>query len=323
MIVYVKEVSFNRGWCKQLEFIVGLGLKRKFLKRAFVYSLCIVALVLSAQVTAVGNLSDNELLRGSRLVFDQQPSEQEYRVVLSSIKKVNNRWRAERQKLIKGILSRETYVLDKLMSYRDAKRYLLKILEDTEQQLLFRCDGLDCGSSNGWANAFLDIKQLYGLDSYQYYAVLSGSSGYTVFYLVQRGNDRIYLQVDKIVPQNNTSANMQRVSEALESKGFWIVQSPDGLYDPIADGRPEEHLEELKNWLVEEGRRQVMVVGHARMRSDPKRADTISLEFANKVGRKLMEMGVKPQQLTVTGIGGKAPRAGVASDRVEIVLVAQ
>lgn len=261
-----------------------------------------------------------ELLRNSRLVFEQQPAEIEYRVVLSSIKKVNNRWRAEKQDVVEGLVSRKTYELDRLLSYQSAERLLRDGLQKSERTVLFKCDGLDCGSSNGWANAFLQIKQLYGLDTYQYYAVLGGSADYTVFYLIQRGSERIYLQVDHIVlPQKGTGS--RELQQALTSKGYWVVRGADSVYQPTAGEEPQSYLIALHQWLIEDRARKVLIVGHAQISKNVARADQESLAFAERMKKVLLDMGVQDSQLQVAGVGGKAPRPGVAGDRVEIVVL--
>lgn len=282
-----------------------------------------VTLFLFSSISVVASSSSDvapELLRNSRLVFEQQPAEMEYRVVLSSIKKVNSRWRAEQQDVVEGLVSRKTYELDRLMSYQSAERLLRDSLQKSERPVLFKCDGLDCGSSNGWANVFLQIKQLYGLDTYQYYAVLGGSADYTVFYLIQRGSERIYLQVDHIVlPQKGTGS--RELQQALNGKGYWVVRGAESVYRPTAGEEPQPYLLALHEWLTEDRSRKVLIVGHAQISKDVSGADQESLAFAERIKKVLLDMGVQDNQLLVAGVGGKAPRPGVAGDRVEVVVL--
>ena len=160
-----------------------------------------VALFLQASLT-VAATEKLDILEGARLMFDARQEDGTYQLVTSSIKKVNNQWRAEKQQTLNGTVQRGTYELPSSVTYSHAKRKLLDHFVGRQgYRRVFTCEGLDCGSSSGWANEFLNVKQLFGLDNYQNYSVweMTGQrKGYVVLYLVQRGNRRIYLQRDVI-----------------------------------------------------------------------------------------------------------------------------
>src|SRR5690606_9699632 len=134
-------------------------------------SILVISLVLAT--SAAG--ADPEKLGifdDARLMFDAQQNDGTYQLVTSSIKKVNNQWRAEKQQTLNGKVKRETYELPSSVSFSHAKRKLLDYFVGRQgYRRVFTCDGLDCGSSSGWANEFLNVKQLFGLDNYQNYSV--------------------------------------------------------------------------------------------------------------------------------------------------------
>lgn len=186
-------------------------IKRVFSKAPFErfhLGLCMALLLCGTPSLAQGLLADQaQLLVGATLEMQTEEENKEYRVLRNAVKKVNNRWRAEETKPV-GQVIRSTYLLNPILSFADAKFALQKeIAEQAEKYLLLHsCVGMDCGSSNGLANHYLNIMQLYGLDNYQFYIALerldaSEPPSYFVFYLVQRGNKRIYLQYDTVVSQ--------------------------------------------------------------------------------------------------------------------------
>ena len=272
--------------------------------------------------------SDAELMRSGRLVFQVQPAISEYRVVLSSIKKVNNQWRAKQEVKSRALVSRITLELDELVSYTDARKKLRSDMDDTDDfAILFQCSGLDCGSSNGWANEFLGVKQLYGLDTQQFYVVQAGLDGdrketYVIWYLVQRGNGRIYLQQDVVRAGPDSGAGAAFAPELwwelLATKGFFVLPGMELTGD--AASVPSETIALLENLLNEHPRVILRIVGHdygAGTLADRVRR---SISYAQTVRDLLLDKGIDKNRISAHGLANLAPSGRRETARVEVVL---
>lgn len=275
---------------------------------------------------AVPYSGTSELVRTGRVVFSSEPSTGDYRLVLSSIKKVNSQWRAK-DKVIPGAqVSRMTLELDERASYADAKRQLQKDLAAASGFTpLFDCSGLDCGSSNGWANEILGVKQLYGMDTNQFYAVLQSREGargetYGVWYLVQRGNGRIYLQQDLVragADDEGALVSLDTWSERFARQGFFAVPGLklDGPEPEISDAG----LELLLALLRRDPERPVRLVGHDYGAGNLAERERRSLFYAQWLRDRLIDKGIAPARLTAHGLASLAPAGRVGEARIEVV----
>lgn len=261
-----------------------------------------------------------------RIVYESEPREKEYRLALSSLKKVNNQWRVSREEKITGVVQRKTVELSNTATFAEARRQLREALTGVQgATVAFTCEGLDCGSSSGWANHVFNVKILYGLDSYQYYTVLRTERGdqtvYAVYYLVQRGSGRIYLQQD-IVKSQSAEADVAPVTEAsikkhLMSHGYWTIPGEERSLQSM-DAAEVEHVKTL---MTENRHWQLAIVGHnyQSVSLDEQRAR--SLLHAKVIEQQLLDAGVSAAQMNSYGLGSLAPAGRVGLARVELVLL--
>lgn len=293
--------------------------------KAFITGLLSLLPILAA---AIPYNSESELVRSGRVVFQSQPAIGEYRLVLSSIKKVNNQWRAKQEVKSRALVSRITVELDELVTYADARKKLLSDMENAADfNTLFQCSGLDCGSSNGWANEFLGVKQLYGLDTSQFYAVQAGvdldrKETYVVWYLIQRGNGRIYLQQDVVRAGPDSGAGPAFASklwwELLSNNGFFVLPS----FSPVANTAnvPDETVALLVDLLKEHPDAKLRIVGHDYGIGTLADRERRSLGYAQVVRDRLVEKGVDQSRVSAHGLANLAPAGKRESARVEVVL---
>jgi hypothetical protein len=286
--------------------------------------------LLCASAFAVVPYSEtSDLVRTGRVVFNSQPGAAEYRLVLSSIKKVNNQWRAKEKVIPGALLSRMTVELDERASYGDTKRQLQKDMATAPGFTpLFQCSGLDCGSSSGWANEILRVKQLYGMDSSQFYAVLvdqrsSQGETYVVWYLIQRGNGRIYLQQDVVragiakEAASNVTLALQPWSERLDQQSFFIV--PGVVLSGSEPAVAESSLELLAELVRQNPERVLRLVGHDYAGASFAERERRSLFYAQWLRDRLIDRDVAPARLTAHGLASLAPAGRVGESRIEVV----
>jgi len=122
---------------------------------------------------------------------------------LDSIRRISGRLRMSGQVSAGGELTAITYLLPENHTEIEAfERARSRIVEEGGE-LLFWCEGRDCGASSLWANEIFHRSTLYGPDARQAYllARLVGDTDQLVaLYGVTRGNGRPYLHIEAFKP---------------------------------------------------------------------------------------------------------------------------
>lgn len=132
----------------------------------------------------------------SRVLNQAERDTLNYRLALAPYKKRQNRWQPELERRLKGYLYSETHELSSGFDEQEVFDFYKSQIPDTAQ-VLFSCERRDCGESNNWANDHFRVKQLYGLDQFQFYAVYQlDEKQYITLYVVRRGNRRVYAHID-------------------------------------------------------------------------------------------------------------------------------
>lgn len=140
------------------------------------------------------------LYQGSVLLDQNNSLVENHHIGLSKNKKVDGRWRFEREQKISGVLSRKLYEISSEDSYLDIAGFYSDRINGLAAEVLFHCQERLCGSSNEWANGMFRDSRLYGPDNKQYYWVLMHEQAYWVIYLVERGNRRVHFYVEQLQP---------------------------------------------------------------------------------------------------------------------------
>ncbi len=262
----------------------------------------------------------------ARTVFQSSQAVEDYRLTLGALKKANNQWLAEREQRLTGQLHRKTLEFDQGFGAEEAFAFYRKQLANAGARELFLCRARDCGSSNSWANNRFEVKQLYGLDQYQWYGVFElspdkGGSLYVALYSVTRGNRRSYTQIDQVTIAQTSSlaGNPKTIIESIVAGQAYVI--PGLRIEADAVTIDVEHMQSLVEALSLRPRVKVHIVGHDYGPAALAEQQAIALGYAQTVKAQLVAEGVKAERLKVHGLGGLAPgvrRAGV--NRVELVL---
>lgn len=132
--------------------------------------------------------------------FHQGDAERRY--PLGSLLRISGRLRYEREVSTEGTLTAVTYRLPVGHAATEAFTQARKTLLGQGAELLYWCDGRDCGSSNLWANAVFGNARLYGPDERQAYALLRLTAprrdSLLALYAITRGNRRDYLHAEQL-----------------------------------------------------------------------------------------------------------------------------
>lgn len=139
----------------------------------------------------------------ARILDYAQRSATERLYPLDGLRRISGRLRMDGQVVADGALTAITYRLPDHHSGLEAFTLARRQLLADEAQLLFWCEGRDCGSSSLWANSIFDKSTLYGPEGNQGYllARLPGTPDRLLaLYAITRGNGRAYLQVEALEP---------------------------------------------------------------------------------------------------------------------------
>ncbi|GAB3389556.1 DUF4892 domain-containing protein [Azotobacter armeniacus] len=134
------------------------------------------------------------------VAFRQGDAERSY--PLGGIRRISGRLRYEREVLVEGALTAATYRLPVGHAAAEAFTRAREVLLGQGAELLYWCDGRECGSSSLWANTVFGNARLYGPDERQAYALLRLAAprrdSLLALYAITRGNRRDYLHAEQL-----------------------------------------------------------------------------------------------------------------------------
>jgi hypothetical protein len=195
------------------------------------------ALATAADVADSQDLAVLPRFARAEIVDFSQSSGQERVFPAGSIRRISGQLRMEAQVASQGQLTALTYVLPAEHSSNEAFDAARASLQSQGAQLLFWCQGRDCGSSTLWANSVFANAQLNGGDDQQGYALLRLAAplqdSLVALYGITRGNRRGYLHVEQL----NASAAL---GELLPSPATLLreLKSSGELLQPDWSGEP-------------------------------------------------------------------------------------
>lgn len=288
-------------------------------------------------VLAAGALFAAELpienYHNARVIFQSNADTDEYLLALGSYKKIAGAWRVDRQQRLSGNLARYTLELPERHSANNGFDFYLDQLQKFNFRELYHCQGRDCGTSNSWANNHFKIQLLYGLDQFQQYGAYEVTTAdstpfYVALYAVQRGNKRVYVQLDVLhvadVVELGIAASPESIIKSLLANGYYVF--PDFVVD---DAKGEAnvrikpaHIQALIDVLAQRPDWKIALVGHDYAAVSLAQQQNNSQRYAEQLSAALQEKGVMANRLSAYGIGGLAPAGrGDRSARVEVVKI--
>ena len=269
----------------------------------------------------------------ARVIFQSNSETDEYVLALSSYKKIAGSWRVDRQQRLGGNLARYTLELPEGHSADNGFDFYLDQLQNFNFRELFHCKSRNCGTSNSWANNHFKIQLLYGLDQFQQYGAYEVTTAddkpfYVALYAVQRGNKRVYLQLDVLHVDKEIelgiASSPESIIKLLAASGYYVF--PDLVADD-AQGNTNiqikpAHLQALIDVLTQQADWKVALVGHDYAPVPLTQQQKDSQFYAEQLKAALQEKGVAPARITAYGIGSLAPAGrGDRSARVEVVKI--
>ena len=170
----------------------------------------------------------------AQIVDYRQSTDQERLFPTAPLRRINGQLRMESQVVSLGQLTALTYQLPPEHSATEAFTSAREHLQAQGAQLLYWCQGRDCGASSLWANSVFANAQLNGGDEQQAYALLRLAApehdSLLALYGVTRGNRRAYLHAELLnasAPLGELLPNAATLLRQLKSSGeLALLQGP-------------------------------------------------------------------------------------------------
>lgn len=135
-------------------------------------------------------------------IVDFRQVEAERTYPQGNVRRISGQLRYEREVSAEGALTAATYRLPAGHVATEAFAQARTALLGQGSELLYWCEGRECGSSSLWANAVFGNARLYGPDERQAYALLRLAAprrdSLLALYAITRGNRRDYLHVEQL-----------------------------------------------------------------------------------------------------------------------------
>lgn len=253
---------------------------------------------------------------GARVTDAKVLPETDHAVVIGSLRKVNNRLRAEREVRTTGELVRTTFEIPRGHTHGEAFDHAKDQFLDRPHSMLFFCEGRECGASSLWANEALDNSRLYGPEENQAYLALSldeDPQRLMSIYAVTRGNRRVYLHVDQFTPDEpireplyptpSTLLKVLHANDSLALPGLELEEAePSAARAASTEGEP--YAEDPQVWLN---------LVNRMLRSDTQVRVAVSGQNAPRVVQRLVDLGIRSSRLE---IGEPFPETGIILEKL-------
>jgi hypothetical protein len=141
----------------------------------------------------------------SQPLAEQAPGPAERLYPLGPPRRIGGTLRMDARLQVRGELSSFTWELPPDSSAADTFKGARLALRGKGNQVLFWCEGRECGESNLWANDILTNTRLLGSDDQQAFLLMRQEAGQqdtlVAVYCVMRGNRRVALHAERLAPE--------------------------------------------------------------------------------------------------------------------------
>lgn len=245
----------------------------------------------------------------SSVVQDRSLPAPDYRVMLGRVLKINGLIRTDRELKLTGSLQRTTWQLPSGETPESGFRTMRDQLQRNGSEILFECEGRQCGASNIWANDLFETARLYGVDESQRYLAARRGSDYLVIYAVRRGNGRVFLNLDWVRDESEDTSGWVAT---LEQQGYADLPGwPDA---------PERAVQNLVSLLTDKPDMSLVLVVHQAGR-DIELSLRQSRELASRLKDQVVAEGIEPGRIQAYGAGALVPE--VLGGRKQLAVVIQ
>ncbi|WP_097461591.1 DUF4892 domain-containing protein [Mangrovitalea sediminis] len=263
---------------------------------------------------------------GATQTSETSVKDADYRIFLSSVKQINDELRGDRVIRVPVEGRVRFYRINQDDSPTRVVEHYQTWLRDHRAQMLFGCDGRDCGPSRLWANQVFQTADLYGSDDQQYYRVAlwrdaQGQRVLSVIYVVRRGDLGIRVRVGELLlPPKAVLPGI--TAEEGRRIGPIVVPWHGGLTTHF--DLDVETTRELKALADKYPQAEFVVVGYTALdQQSLSQMMARARQAANAFADLLQARGIDRSRIQVVPVGPVIPiqESGRSGNRVEIVLI--
>lgn len=282
-----------------MHILVG---KRKVMWQNFMFLRLVIAGLVVLSIETGFAQSSQAMFPDQRLVHSTALKERIYFLTLGPLEKINGKWISDREELLKAGVEGKTYEISHPYSLKSAWLSVQQYFAGFDASLAYECIGLECGSSNAWANERFNVPLLYGLDLSQRYQVWQWLVGdkpkIAVVYLVQRGNQRIYFHEERLSPSDHSVRivpGASVIAKRFYDDGSIAVPGVDLENDNLIV--EPSYIAALAKALNEKPFRLLSVVGFDRSPGSEDEQRQRALSYAQQMVDLLVKKGVRAKRL--------------------------
>lgn len=262
----------------------------------------------------------------AELVLHSTAEVDDYLLPLGHFKRIGGLWQPEESLRLSGELRRYTWLLPLGHSVEEAQNYWFAQWQPLLHRVLYTCRGRACGSSHRWAGTAFGIRELAGSDGSQYYDVLelvAADQHYSAaLYSVQRGNGRVYTQLDLLSLPPGAESQLWITADTLirqlrESQPVVLATFGDAS-TTVAPVQRKALVQALRKDV----RLQLDLIGFAyagnATENDEDALRQRARDYAETLQRQLVEQGVTADRLNIVETEPMVPAPFGAVDRIEL-----
>ncbi len=239
-----------------------------------------------------------------RVMYASSKGQGIYPLTLGTFEKINGESTAVKEAYVEGRLESATLEIIRPYKLDSAWMHIQNYFKSKSSQLIFDCEGFSCGSSNTWANKRFEVKQLYGLDASQHYQVwrvkFENVSVFVSVYLVQRGNRRVYLQLESLYAEDPEL--MFVPSAQVLAKEFYRERKIEVFGLSFQQGSIDVDPSYIKSYAKafnQRSYRKLVVSGFDALPGEDDEKQARARKYAQAVAKALETEGVHRRRMTI------------------------
>lgn len=247
-----------------------------------------------------------------------------YTFIYGPVDKVKHEVSFTRSVKLFGKIHRRTYETPTDIGRIEAfGRYRSELL-DKGGEILFECEGRDCGRATIWGNEVFKERELSTIDKKQSFLAgtvkVNGAQKLISVYVVERANHRVFAHIVEVSPESNIEfGTNSNVDSKLARDGIVLIEG----VKPDQDGKlSNEGIVELRRIAREQltafEDESIYLVCHLAGSSSSEELVSKSQECAETIALLLTEEA--GFEVFAFGVGPFAPLEGVAESRIELII---
>ena len=261
----------------------------------------------------------------SSLSSSESVSNDDYLILLSAPKRINNKLRVEQELRANISGLKETYRINDGHTTEQAFKHYVSQLKQLSAKIIYQCNSRDCGRSTSWAEGVYQDSKLYGKDATQFYFAAAlqrnGEQWLVTVYTVERGNRRVYAHVEAL-----------KLNAPLEHDGLqdlFVEQQPLFIFNYNFKNTVQLNVDSAETQKIIDQvnaspSSSVYVVGHMYQGYETTEdALKQSLIAAQQLSTVLQKRGVDANKISALGVGPLIPvNQGIRTgNRVEVMVL--